>query len=108
MFHDSGQSGSAQSRSAAHRPDGEEAARLLSRYPALNEIDLARLINLYRGLPALDVALMLSDEKLGPKIDQFSNDHRSKVRIPFRQYAVLVAIAVAGVAILAWALAFGP
>lgn len=107
MLHDFSQSSPAQSRSAAHGPHGDEAARLLSRYPALSEIELARLINLYRRLPALDVALFLSDEILAPKIDQFSKDHRSKVRIPFRQYAVLVWIAVAGLALLAWALAFG-
>ena len=106
MLHDFRQSSSAQSRSAAHRPDGEEAAKLLSRYPALSEIELAYLINLYRRLPPLDVALILSDEMLAPKIDQFSKDHRSKVRIPFRQYAVLVWIAVAGLAVLAWAVAF--
>ena len=93
--------------SAAHRPDGEEAARLLSRYPALSEIELARLINLYRRLPALDVALILSDDKLARKVDQFSKDHRSKVRIPFRQYAVFVWIAAAGLTVLAWAIVFG-
>ena len=107
MFHDFSHSRSAQSGTAAHRPDGEEAARLLNRYPALSEIELARLINLYRLLPALDVALILSDDMLAPKIDQFSKDHRAKIRIPFRQYAVLVWIAVAGLATLAWALVFG-
>ncbi len=107
MFQDFSQSMSAQSSSAARRPDGEEAARLLARYPALSEIELARLINLYRRLPALDVALILSDDRLRPKIDRFSNDHRAKIRVPFRQYAVLVAIAVAGLALLAWTLALG-
>ena len=107
MLHDFSQSSPAQSRSEVHRTAGEEAARLLSRYPKLSEIELARLITLYRQLPALDVALILSDDMLAPKIDQFSKDHRSKVRIPFRQYAVLVWIAVAGLAILAWAVAFG-
>ena len=44
----------------------EEARGLIGRYPNLSETDLARLINLYRELSALDMALMLLDEKLAP------------------------------------------
>ena len=60
---------------------------------------------MYRDLSALDMALMLSDEKLAPNLDRFSADHRSKIRTPFRQYAALVAYAVAGVAAIVWAAA---
>jgi hypothetical protein len=81
----------------------EEARALIGRYPNLSETDLARLINLYRQLSALEMALMLSDEKLAPKLDRFSADHRSKIRTPFRQYAALVGYAVVGVAAVAWA-----
>ena len=81
----------------------EEARELISRYPNLSETDLARLINLYRELSALDMALILSDEKLAPNLDRFSADHRSKIRTPFRQYAALVGYAVVGVAAVAWA-----
>ena len=83
-------------------------SELIDRYPMVSEVELARLINLYGHLSALDVALMISDEKFGPKFDRFFDDHRSKIRTPFRQYAILVAIAVAGFAIIGWALAFGP
>jgi hypothetical protein len=51
MLHDFSQSSPAQSRSAAHGPHGDEVARLLSRYPALCEIELARLINLRKRKP---------------------------------------------------------
>ena len=61
----------------------EEARELIGRYPNLSEIELARLINLYREFSALDVALIISDEQLGPKLDLFFADHRSKVRVPF-------------------------
>jgi hypothetical protein len=84
----------------------DEARKLIGRYPNLSEIELARLINLYRELPALDMALMLSDEKLAPNLDRFSADHRSKIRTPFRQYAALVAYLGIGLAALAWAAAF--
>jgi|1186.fasta_scaffold375047_2 hypothetical protein len=94
------------SQAPAPRPL-EEARELISRYPNLSETDLARLINVYRQLSALDMALMLSDEKLQPKLDRFSADHRSKIRTPFRQYAALVAYAVAGVAAVTWAAVAG-
>jgi hypothetical protein len=85
----------------------EETRELIGRYPNLSEIELARLINLYRDLSALDMALMLSDEKLAPKLDQFSAEHRSRVRTPFHHYALLLAYAVVGVAVVAWAAARG-
>ena len=81
----------------------EEARELISHYPNLSETDIARLIKVYRQLSALEMALMLSDEKLQPKLDRFSVDHRSKIRTPFRQYAALVAYAVVGVAAVVWA-----
>ena len=88
---------------AAPRPL-DEARGLIERYPNLSETDLARLINLYRELPALDMALMLSDEQLAPRLDRFSADHRSKIRTPFRHYAALVAYAIVGLAVVAWAI----
>jgi hypothetical protein len=94
-----------QLQSPAPRPV-DEARELISRYPNLSETALARLINLYRGLSALDLALMLSDEKLAPRLDRFSADHRSQTRRPFRQYAPLVAYTVLGLVVLAWAVAF--
>lgn len=91
------------------QPSGGDAARaseLLGRYPNLSEHELALLINLYREFSALDMALMISDEALGPKLDVFSAEHRSRIRTPFRQYAALVGTGVLGILALAWALAF--
>ena len=92
-------------QSAAPRPL-DEARGLISRYPALSEAELARLINLYREFSALDMALALSDEKLAPNLDQFTAHHRSRIRTPFRHYAALVGYAAIGLAVLAWAAAF--
>jgi hypothetical protein len=83
----------------------DEARELIGRYPNLSEIELTRLINLYRGLSALDMALMLSDERVAPSLDRFSADHRSKIRTPVRQYAALLVYAVVGLGVLAWAAA---
>ena len=108
MFQDF--SGAVSARGGAPAPGSpalEQAAELIGRYPNLSEIELARLINLYRELSALDVALMISDEQLAPRLDRFVGEHRSEVRPPFRQYAVFVAIAVAAVALVVWVVAFG-
>lgn len=109
MFQDF--SGAVSARGRAQAPGSpalEQAAELIGRYPNLSEIELARLINLYRELSALDVALMISDERLARRLDRFVEDHRSEVRTPFRQYAILVAIAVVGIALATWVVAFGP
>lgn len=94
---------------AVEEPSGvalQQAAELVDRYPNLSEIELVRLINLYRELSALEVALLISEDELAPKLGRFVKDHRSKVRTPFRQYAVLVAIAAAGIALFIWVLLF--
>jgi len=54
------------------------ASELIARYPHLSAVELTRLIDLYRELPALDVALMISDKALGPKLDRFFKDHGKK------------------------------
>ena len=96
----------------AHEPSDAPASvalqqfrELIDRYPMVSEVELAGLINLYRDLSALDVALMISDEKFGPKLDLFFTDQRSQIRTPFRHYAVLVAIAMAGFVIIGRAVA---
>ena len=94
-----------QSQLAVPRPL-DEASELIRRYPNLSEIELTRLITSYRALSALDLALMLSDEKLAPKLDRFSADHRPRIRTPFRQYAVLVGYAVVGILAVAWTMVF--
>lgn len=80
---------------------------LISRYPDVSETELARLIIMYGELSALDMALIISDENLGPKFDQFYAHHRASLRLPFRQYAALIAIAVFGISVIAWALLSG-
>jgi hypothetical protein len=94
-----------QPQSPAPRPL-DETRELIGRYPNLSEIELARLINLYRDLSALEMALMLSDEKLAPSLDRFSTDNRSSIRRPFHEYAALLGYAAVGIAVAGWAIAF--
>lgn len=83
----------------------EQVRHLVGRYPNLSETELARLINLYRNLSALDMALMLSDDALAPKLDRFAKKHRTDVRPPFRQYAGLLMYAVLTIGAVIWAVA---
>jgi hypothetical protein len=83
----------------------EQARELIGRYPNLSEVALARLVNLYRNLSALDMALMLSDERIAPSLDRFSREHRSKVRKPFRQYAGLLMYGILTIGVVIWAVA---
>ena len=85
------------------RPAVDEAAALIARYPNLGEIELAHLINLYRRFSALDSALIISDRTLGPKLDRFYREHRSKLRLPFSQYAALILYGVLTIGAVVWA-----
>jgi hypothetical protein len=101
-------SAGALARAASEQPEGtplEQVRELVGLYPNLSEIELARLINLYRELSALDVALILSDEGLAPRLDRFTKEHKSKVRPAFRQYAGLLIYVVLTLGALAWAAA---
>lgn len=93
--------------SLARSPMGsqaEEAASLIGRYPNLEESEVVRLIDVYGRLSALDAALIMSDERLGPKLDRFFDDHSSAISKPLRQYAVLLAIAATGILVTLWAI----
>jgi hypothetical protein len=95
MFHDSAIS--------AGTPQ-EQARALLARYPNLSETELTALIELYRRFSALDTALLLSDQELAPRLDRFTSENRSRVRVPFRQYAGLVVYILLTLGVLAWAI----
>lgn len=80
----------------------DQASALVRRYPNLSESELAELIDLHRRLSALDYALMLSDEEIGPKLHRFSKEHRRATRKPFRQYAALIVYALLAVVAVGW------
>jgi hypothetical protein len=104
MFQDFAARQSAVETAAAAGPR-DEAAVLIARYPDLSKVELARLIDLYRKFSALDSALIISDQQLAANLDRFVEENRAKVRLPFRQYAGLVAYALLAVVAVAWAVA---
>lgn len=89
-----------------HAPTAHATAvELFERYPNVSEPERELLIAVFPQLSTVDLALMLSDEDIGPRLDAFRRENASKIRTPFRHYAVLVAIAVVGVLVTLWALA---
>jgi len=50
----------------------------------------------------LHIALMTSDEELGPRLAAFQRDHRRRLRAPFRQFAVLLIPLVIMFVVMLW------
>jgi hypothetical protein len=81
-----------------------EATALLERYPELLPWEVDRLVKIYPHLPMLHVALMTSDNELGPRLEAFQRDHGKRLRTPMRQYAgLLIPLAILFVVML-WAI----
>lgn len=64
------------------RPRSETTLRaeaLLDRYPNLSEQELAELINLFPSLNMVARGLMVADDRLGGKVEDFYRDHGAKL-----------------------------
>lgn len=64
------------------RPRSETTLRaeaLLSRYPNLSEQELAELINLFPYVKMVARGLMAADDRMGPKFENFYQDHGGKL-----------------------------
>ena len=70
----------------------------LKRYPDLDEKERADLINGYRQLSNLDIAFMLSDPNVAAKLQRFRAENKRETKEPFRNYAVLLALVIIGLA----------
>lgn len=68
-----------------------EAEMLVARYPRLAPDELDRLVEIYPLLPSVDVALMISDPDLGPKLESFTGAERRRLRTPpLHLFALLI------------------
>ena len=88
------------SRSRAH----QRAAELVSRYPSLSRPQIDELAGLFPRLGAMDVALMMADERLAPRLEAFCSANRDLVSPSLADYAVIAAIMALPLVILAVAL----
>lgn len=82
------------------------AVALLRRYPKLSERELSHLIDIFQRTPALEIALMMIDRDVGPRLEAFCNEHRPWLRVP-RSSFFSMAIALAGIIFFLCAAAAG-
>jgi hypothetical protein len=68
------------------------AAELVSRYPDLSRQQIEELAAIFPRLGATDVALMLADERLAPRLDAFCATNRDLMAPSLADYAVIAAI----------------
>lgn len=83
------------------------AAELVSRYPGLSRQQIDELVALFPRLGAADVALMMADETLAPRLDAFCAAHRELLSPSLADYAVIGAIISLPLAVLAAVLVAG-
>ena len=88
-------------RSRWHAPSS--AVALLQRYPQLSQHELPELIHLVRHMRAHEVALIMSDNEMGPRLEAFCDQHQPWAGERGLSRVVLLAILIVGVALLAWA-----
>ena len=68
------------------------AAELVSRYPDLSRQQIEELAAIFPRLSATDVALMLADKRLAPRLDAFCATNRDLISPSLADYAVIAAI----------------
>jgi hypothetical protein len=77
-----------------------QAADLIRVYPDGTPAQQQALIDLYPRLSPLDLAHLLSDPELAPKLEKFGRAHRSTVRTPMKEYWLFLVIAIFGLGLI--------
>lgn len=80
---------------------------LLGNYCRLDHAQRQELIAEYRALSPVEIALLRSDEGLADNLKCFRADHQKVFRMPFRQYAALIGVALFGLLVCVYAVLFG-
>jgi hypothetical protein len=79
------------------------AVALLQRYPHLSEHEFSELINLVQRMRAFEVALIMADNEMGPRLEAFCDEHQPWAGGRGRINALLLSIAIISLVLLAWA-----
>jgi hypothetical protein len=73
----------------------ERASELLARYPRVSKEEAREILQFIRTGRHLDIGLLSSDDALRPNLDTFMKDHKSDLRVHWREgTAVIGAILV--------------
>lgn len=71
-----------------------EVEALLVRYPNLDADERARLLPMFRSLSLLDKAVIMADEQMSERLDDFYRDHRDELSVPYARVGLVVAGAI--------------
>src|SRR5690606_39050250 len=80
----------APARPRVYRP--ARAAELVRRYPHLSRPQIDELAALLPRLNARDMALMIADDELAPRLDAFWSTHRDLISPSLADYGVIAVI----------------
>lgn len=80
---------------------------MLGGYRVLDDRGREGLIAEYQSLTPVEIALLRSDEALADNLKSFRADHCKAFRLPFRQYAALLGVALFGVMVCVYAVLSG-
>ncbi len=97
----------AASRPANAEPPVARVREMLAIYEELNERERDDLIADYRSMTPVEVAILNSDEGVALSFERFRADHKSAFRVPFKQYAALLALGFVGLMICVYAVVSG-
>jgi hypothetical protein len=92
-------------------PDPGNAKRIadcLRRYPAISDLERTVLIGGLPQLSNLDIAFMLSDPEVGPKLERFRAEHKRQTRLPFRDYAALLVLIIVTFVLIVYSVVLVP
>jgi hypothetical protein len=92
-------------------PDPRDSRRIagyLRRYPSISDPERIDLIGGFRQLSNLDIALLLSDPEIAPKLQLFRADHKRDTRLPFRDYGALLVLIILTFVLIFYSVVFVP
>ena len=75
----------------AVRATRERVSRLLSRYPAISDRDVAEIVQFLRTGRHLDLGLLTADEDVRPRLEAFMEQHKKHFRLTWKEAAVILA-----------------
>jgi hypothetical protein len=89
------------------KPSTARVREMLGIYSRLDDRGREDLIAEYRTLTAVETAILHSDEGLAENLKRFRTDHKKAFRVPFGQYAPLLAVGLLGLLVCIYAVMFG-
>lgn len=72
--------------------------RILRDYPDISDSEAAEVLLFLKSSTPIEVGLVTANDALGPKVQQFRDDHASEFSLGWKEYLMVAAILIALVA----------